>query len=213
MTAKSFQLFVDRLSKRLQEPLPGRSAQALMAPMPTSDKRFEEDPNNPARPGGVMVLLYPENGEIYLTLTKRPVYTGAHSGQVSFPGGKVEKMDRDIIHTALRETEEEIGVANSAIQVIGQLSELFIIASNFKVYPTVGILRERPHLVPDPREVTQVLTPSLTELRDLERRSTKTMHFPPYTIESPYFDVEGEVVWGATAMIISELIHIVDEIY
>lgn len=212
MTAKSFQLFVDRLSKRLQEPLPGRIAQELMAPKPINELRFQEDPNNPARPGGVMILLYPENGEIYLPLTKRPVYTGAHSGQVSLPGGKVEKMDRDIVHTALRETEEEIGVDNESIEVIGQLSELFIIASNFKVYPTVGVLMERPNLFPDPREVTQVLTPSLTELRDLERRSTKTMHFPPYTIESPYFEVEGEVVWGATAMILSELVHLVDEI-
>lgn len=213
MTTNSFQQFVDRLSKRLQEPLPGRRAQELMAPKPINERRFEEDPNSPARPGGVMVLLYPENDEIYLPLTKRPEYAGAHSGQVSFPGGKVEKMDRDIIHTALRETQEEIGVANDSIEIIGQLSELFIVASNFKVYPSVGVLKYKPDFIPDTREVTHVLTPSLTELRDLERRSTKTMHFPPYSIESPYFDVEGEVVWGATAMIISELIHLVDEIY
>lgn len=213
MITNSFQQFVERLSKRLKEPLPGRMAQEIMAPRPINERRFQEDPNNPARPGGVMVLLYPDNDEIYLPLTKRPVYAGAHSGQVSFPGGKVEKMDRDIIHTALRETEEEIGVANDSIEVIGQLSELFIVASNFKVYPSVGILKSKPEFVPDPREVTHVLTPSLTGLRDLEKRSTKTMHFPPYSIESPYFDVEGEVVWGATAMIISELIHLVDEVY
>lgn len=213
MTTNSFQQFVDRLSKRLQEPLPGRMAQELMAPKPINERRFEEDPNSPARPGGVMVLLYPDNDEIYLPLTKRPVYAGAHSGQVSFPGGKVEEMDRDIIHTALRETQEEIGVGNDSIEVIGQLSELFIVASNFKVYPSVGVLKSKPEFIPDPREVTHVLTPSLTALRDLEKRSTKTMHFPPYSIESPYFDVEGEVVWGATAMIISELIHLVDELY
>lgn len=213
MITNSFQQFVDRLSKRLQEPLPGRIAQEIMAPKPINERRFQEDPNNPARPGGVMVLLYPDNDEIYLPLTKRPVYAGAHSGQVSFPGGKVEKMDRDIVHTALRETEEEIGVANDEIEIIGKLSELFIVASNFKVYPSVGVLKSKPEFIPDPREVTHVLTPSLTELRDLDKRSTKTMHFPPYSIESPYFDVEGEVVWGATAMIISELIHLVDEIY
>nr|WP_236017559.1 CoA pyrophosphatase [Roseivirga sp. E12] len=160
-----------------------------------------------------MVLLYPKNGDIYIPLTKRPVYTGAHSGQVSLPGGKVEQTDRDIVHTALRETQEEIGVANESIEVIGQLSELFIIASNFKVFPTVGVLRSPPNLIPDAREVTRVLTPSIRELRDLSRRSTKTMHFPPYTIESPYFDVEGEVVWGATAMILSELVHVIEEFY
>ncbi|WP_208506459.1 CoA pyrophosphatase [Roseivirga sp. E12] len=213
MILNSFDQFVDSLAKRLTEPLPGRSAQETMAPRPISERRFQEDPNNPARPGGVMVLLYPKNGDIYIPLTKRPVYTGAHSGQVSLPGGKVEQTDRDIVHTALRETQEEIGVANESIEVIGQLSELFIIASNFKVFPTVGVLRSPPNLIPDAREVTRVLTPSIRELRDLSRRSTKTMHFPPYTIESPYFDVEGEVVWGATAMILSELVHVIEEFY
>ncbi len=213
MTPNSFQQFVDSLEKRLLKPLPGRGAQELMAPRPINERRFREDPTNPAKPGGVMVLLYPYNGEIYMPLTKRPVYTGAHSGQVSLPGGKVEKTDLDIIHTALRETEEEIGVSNESIQVLGQLTELFIIASNFKVYPTVGVVRELPLLKPDAKEVVKILTPSLSELRDVKRRSTKTMHFPPYTIESPYFDIEGEVVWGATAMIISELLHIVDDIY
>ncbi len=213
MTPNSFQQFVDSLEKRLLQPLPGRKAQELMAPKPINERRFQEDPANPARPGGVMVLLYPHNGDIYLPLTKRPVYTGAHSGQVSLPGGKVEKTDQNIIHTALRETEEEIGVSNQTVQVIGKLSELFIVASNFKVYPTVGIVREPPLLKPDAKEVVKILTPSLSELRDVERRSVKTMYFPPYTIESPYFDIEGEVVWGATAMIISELLHIVDDIY
>lgn len=212
MTLNSFEQFVNRLSGRLKEPLPGRDAQQLMAPRPINERRFREDPNNPARPGGVMVLLYPENGEIYLPLTKRPVYQGAHSGQVSLPGGKVEKSDRDIIHTALRETEEEIGVRNGSVQVIGQLSELFIIASNFKVYPSVGVLTSPPDIIPDAKEVVKVLTPSLTELRDRSRRSTKTMHFPPYTIESPYFDIEGEVVWGATAMILSELVYLIEEL-
>lgn len=212
MSPNSFQQFADSLSDRLKKPLPGRRAQEIMAPKPINDRRFLEDPENPARPGGVMVLLYPDNNDIYLPLTKRPVYTGAHSGQVSLPGGKVEQVDRNITQTALRETYEEIGVAQHAVQVIGQLSELFIIASNFKVYPTVGVLTAPPELTPDAREVSKVLTPSLSELRDLDRRSTKTMHFPPYTIESPYFDVGGEVVWGATAMIISELLHVIDEI-
>lgn len=213
MSPDTFDHFVNSLSKRLTQPLPGRSAQELMAPKPINERRFQEDPKNPARPGGVMVLLYPHNDDIYLPLMKRPVYSGAHSGQVSLPGGKVEKMDRDIIHTALRETHEEIGVGYESIEVIGQLSELFIIASNFKVYPTVGVLRSRPQIIPDPREVNRVLTPSLTELRDKNLRNTKTMHFPPYTIESPYFDIDGEVVWGATAMILSELVHVIDEFY
>ncbi|OEK04171.1 NUDIX hydrolase [Roseivirga misakiensis] len=212
MNSDSFQSFVDRLSHRLTEPLPGRKAQEIMAPRPIDEKRFREDPLRPARPGGVMVLLYPQNGEIFLPLMKRPVYQGAHSGQVSLPGGKVEKSDIDLTATALRETHEEIGVLPQNIDVLGQLSELFIIASNFKVYPTVGVLKSEPLFIPDEREVDRVLLPSLAELKDVDNRGIKTMHFPPYKIDSPYFNVEGEVVWGATAMILSELIHVLDEI-
>ena len=153
MNINSFQQFVSALSERLQEPLPGRSAQELMAPRPISEKRFKEDLKNPARPGGVMILLYPENGEIFLPLMKRPVYVGAHSGQVSFPGGKVEEQDRDLTDTALRETHEEIGVPAEQVRVIGALSELFIIASNFKVHPVVGVLNSTPEIIPDQKEV------------------------------------------------------------
>ena len=209
MTSDTFQLFIDKLAKRLKEPLPGRPAQEIMAPKPIDESRFVENPNRPARPGGVMVLLYPQNGEIYLPLMKRPVYQGAHSGQVSLPGGKVEKVDGSLTETALRETHEEIGIPPSSIEVIGELSELFIIASNFKVFPTVGVLKGKPEFIPDSREVDRVLMPNLTELQDVSRRGVKRMHFPPYSIESPYFNIEGEVVWGATAMILSELIHIV----
>lgn len=212
MTSDTFQLFIDKLAKRLKEPLPGRLAQEVMAPRPIDESRFVENPNRPARPGGVMVLLYPQNGEIYLPLMKRPVYKGAHSGQVSLPGGKVEDADGSLTETALRETHEEIGVPVSNIEVIGELSELFITASNFKVFPTVGVLKGEPEFIPDSREVDRVLIPNLTELQDVSRRGVKTMHFPPYSIESPYFSIEGEVVWGATAMILSELIHIVERL-
>lgn len=211
MRLNRFQLFTDQLSERLKEPLPGRSAQQVMAPRPIDERRFAENPKNPAKPGGVMVLLYPHNGEIYIPLTKRPVYKGAHSGQISLPGGKVELSDQNLTDTALRETHEEIGVSSKEIEVIGNLSELFIIASNFKIYPTVGILKKVPSMVPDEKEVVKILTPTLSQLMDKERRGVKKMHFPPYTIDSPYFSVEGEVVWGATAMVLSELIYLIEE--
>lgn len=159
-----------------------------------------------------MVLLYPHNGDIYLPLMKRPTYEGAHSGQVSFPGGKFEQDDLDITTTALRETEEEIGVNPEQIEVIGSLSEMFIIASNFKVFPTVGYLPQRPAFVPDAVEVEAVLEVSISHLQDLSKRGVEPMTFGNYTIQSPYFDVEGHVVWGATAMMLSELLYILDEL-
>lgn len=159
-----------------------------------------------------MVLLYPDEQGIHIPLMKRPEYDGAHSGQVSFPGGKLENVDTNLIDTALRETHEEIGVPKEQIEVIGNLSELFIIASNFKVLPTVGVIREKPNFIPDPIEVADVLPMAINALNDYSIRSVKEMRFPPYTIFSPYFDVRGEVVWGATAMMLSELAELVREL-
>lgn len=203
-----FKEFVDKLGERLDKPLPGREAQVKMAPYPVDESRFRENLNNPSKPGGVMILLYPHNGDIYLPLMKRPTYAGAHSGQVSFPGGKFEQKDLDLRATALRETEEEIGVRSEEVEVIGALSELFIIASNFKVYPSVGYINERPVFVPDAVEVESVLEVSLSHLRDLSRRGVEQMTFGNYTIHSPYFDVDGHVVWGATAMMLSEFLDV-----
>lgn len=183
-----------------------------MAPRPIDERRFSENPARPPRLGGVMVLLYPHENEIYIPLMKRPEYDGAHSGQISFPGGKLEEVDSDLVDTALRETHEEIGIARDQIEVIGKLSELFIIASNFKVLPTVGLLKEPPSFIPDPIEVAEVLTMPLNHLHDHSIRKVKEMHFPPYTIFSPYFEVRGEVVWGATAMMLSELSAILDDV-
>lgn len=202
--------FIEELKQRLQEPLPGREAQSIMAPRPISEKRFSEDPEKPAKPGGVLLLLYWDGHDFRIPLTKRPEYNGAHSGQISFPGGKVDPRDMSYVDTALRETEEEIGITRDKIQVLGQLSELFIIASNFKVYPTVGFIDGSPRMMPDAREVMAIHTPALSELRNEELRGVKTMHFPPYTIQSPYFDVSGEIVWGATAMILGEFLTVVE---
>ncbi len=207
-----FEEFVQRLGHRLDKPLPGREAQVKMAPYPVDESRFEENLNKPSKPGGVMLLLYPHNGDIYLPLMKRPTYAGAHSGQVSFPGGKFEQEDVDLRNTALRETEEEIGVRSESIEVIGSLSELFIIASNFKVYPSVGFIKERPVFIPDAVEVESVLEVSLSQLRDTSRRGIEKMTFGNYTIHSPYFDVEGHVVWGATAMMLSEFLDVTAEL-
>lgn len=213
MKESGYESFVERLKDRLKEPLPGREAQIKMAPKPIDERRFSEDPSRPAKLGGVMILFYPDDIGIHIPLMKRPEYNGAHSGQISFPGGKLEKGDKDLVATALRETQEEIGVEQAAVEVIGNLSEMFIIASNFKVLPTIGVLYEKPEFVPDLIEVVEVFPMNLRQLHDESIRKIKTMHFPPYTIQSPYFEVRGEVVWGATAMMLSELAHVLEDVY
>lgn len=212
MRFSNIEAVADRLTERLKLTLPGRDAQIKMAPTPVDENRFTEMENRPARPGGVMVLLYPKNGELYLPLMKRPGYNGAHGGQVSFPGGKAEKEDLNLIETALRETEEEIGIKSKEVSVLGQLSDLFIIASNFKVSPTVGILYHTPQFVPDPYEVEAILEVPISQFYDLEKRGVEEMRFGKYVIQSPYFNVEGHLVWGATAMMLSELLAVMDDI-
>ncbi len=208
-----FEEFTYRLRTRLASPLPGKDAQIRMAPTPVSPRRFEEDPTNPAKPSGVLILLYPFNGEIHLPLMKRPTYQGAHSGQISFPGGKFEERDTNLVDTALRETEEEIGVDRNEIEVVGQLSELFIIASNFKVTPSIGVIGYKPDFIPDPHEVAGVLTVSFSDLNDLKKRGVEKMTFRNnIVINSPYYNVRGNIVWGATAMMLSELLEVINPI-
>lgn len=204
--------FKTDLIQKLREELPGRAAQELMAPRPIEESRFRENPEFPAKLGGVMILLFERNDELFIPLIKRPEYDGHHSGQVSFPGGKKEKDDQDLIETAYRETHEEIGVPSTEIEHLGTLSELFIIASNFKVLPSVGFLSNEPSYVLEEKEVESILEVSLNQLKDETQKGIETMHFGKYTIHSPYFDVEGHKVWGATAMMLSELIAVIDVI-
>ena len=204
-----FQLFGKKLKEQLLLPLPGITAQKVMAPKPINPKRFREDSENPARPSAVMILLYPKDGEVYSVLMKRPTYEGVHSGQVSFPGGKKEDSDVDLVETALREMEEEIGVDRSKVNVIGELTELFIIVSNFKVKPIIGLIDHKPDFIIDPREVKGVLNVGLHELSNINNQGEERMTFRNnMVLDSPYYNVNGNIVWGATAMIISELLAI-----
>lgn len=207
-----FEEVITRLEQRLQEPLPGEVAREKMMATPLNGQKFKLNHEQPPRPGGVMLLLYPHEGKIYLPLTRRPDYNGVHSGQVSFPGGKAEQEDHSLIETALRETEEEIGVQRSEVRIIGQLSEFFVAASNFQVLPVVGYLEEKPRFEPDATEVAAVLEARLDQLLDPTYQKVRDMDVRGYQLRTPYFDVQGNVVWGATAMMLSEFISVLRDI-
>lgn len=166
-----------------------------------------------ARIGGVLIALYPDRDTIRTVLMKRPDYGGIHSGQVSFPGGKQEAGDRDIIATALREAHEEVAIAPHQVRVLGQLTELYIPASNFLVHPVIGVLDRIPRLVPDAHEVERVLLPDLSHFLRSDIIGEKLIPIREHlTVKAPYYDVEGQVVWGATAMILSEFSQILMEV-
>lgn len=160
-----------------------------------------------AKKAAVMALFYPnQSSKTNLLLILRKSYKGVHSNQIGFPGGKVEKSDRDLLHTALRETHEEVGVEPQAVQVIRALTELYIPPSNFEVYPYVGLY---PVVSPFKIQVSEV--EALVEVSLDEFMDDKTIIYQKLTtsyaqnIDVPAFKLNGYTVWGATAMMLSEV--------
>ncbi len=208
-----FHQTVENLRKKLSMPLPGVVAQREMAPVLTDQNRFNLSGKQNAILGGVLILLYAVDDQIKLPLIQRPIYNGVHSGQISFPGGKNEGNE-SLEETALREAHEEIGVPMDKIEVIGSLTELFIPASNFKVQPVVGVISTPFKFLPDKHEVVKILEADLMELVH-DPRQTKTIQVQRdnlnISIDAPYFNVQGNVVWGATAMMLSELLYLLND--
>lgn len=186
------------------EPLPGPEAQQRMMPASSGNRNMNQNSNAIPKEGSVLILLYPKDHQIYFPLMLRPNYNGVHGGQISLPGGRKEAFDKDHAATATREAEEEIGVKANDIIVLGQLTELYVFASNFKVIPILGYVSEPPMFIPNPYEVESIIETSLEDLLNKDRIKTKKLNVRGYEIDAPYFDVGGNIVWGATAMILSE---------
>jgi 8-oxo-dGTP pyrophosphatase MutT (NUDIX family) len=201
---------IDQLRTAFSGQLPGQEAQFKMASSFRFSPEFIDEQRPKARVGSVLVLLFPIDNEIYTLLTLRTSYKGVHSGQVSFPGGKKDESDSDLMATALRETWEEVGVPDYDIELIGNLTELYIPASNFIVTPFVGLVKARPEFQPNSREVEKIIEAPLSLLlNDQIRKQTQISINEGLTIDAPYFDIDNEVVWGATAMMLSELVEII----
>jgi len=207
-----FGRFIEQLKVRFQNPLPGEEAQFLMSPFGRQRiQQIDPEKYNP-RKSAVLILLFPEQDSIRTILIQRPVYTGVHSGQVAFPGGKFEETDTDLQQTALRETFEEVGVPANTIEIIGKLTDLYINPSNFLVSPYIGFVSKQPDFIMDAYEVQKIIMVDLFSLNDIRIQSQKTItHSSGYKIKTPYYEIEGLTVWGATAMMISELNVVVEE--
>lgn len=197
------------LSEQLQLNLPGKEVQYQMA----SSRRIKEIPNlneiKDYKESAVCILLYQQKDTIYFPLIERVVYKGVHSGQIALPGGKKDEGDVDLVQTALRELEEEIGISQKHLQVVGKLTQVYIPPSNFLVNPIIAISHQVPEFILNPTEVQSVIPFSLSEL--LDDTLIKETHIElekGLKIKTPYFDVRGKVLWGATAMILNELKHI-----
>lgn len=210
----TFLTVISQLQARLSQELPAQAAHKRMASSLRNLNNFTFKHAQPPRKSGVLAMLYPKNGEMYTTLMKRTEDGYAHSGQISFPGGRMEPTDPSLQHAALRETEEEFGIDRNLISIVGSLSELYIPASNSLVLPTVGSLHTPPTFMPNAAEVAQIIEVPISYLLDktIVKQTTITLQ-NGLQIEAPYFDVFGHIVWGATAMMLSELLQTIEETF
>lgn len=199
------------LQSRLQLPLPGAAAHEPMRATPVGGLIPKFEFKVPPRRGSVLILLYPEANTIRFPLIKRPAYAGAHGGQISLPGGKAEAGET-IVQTALREAQEEVGVSPAAVNVLGILTEFFVIPSNFLVTPVVAFAAEKPEFVADPVEVAHVLHGDVFQLIATDSVHEKEIIAAQrFRMWAPHFQFEGETVWGATAMMLNEIRLILQE--
>ena len=202
--------WISLLSARLREPLPKHAAHMAMAPegrFPNQNPHFFQ-PNEKTRLSAVLIAFYWKNGDLHFPLIVRPENTGVHSNQVAFPGGKKDDSDQDLITTALREMEEEVGVKVERSAEIGSLSDFYIPPSNFLVYPMLAYLPEVPMFKPNPEEVVRIVEVALSEFVYQDKRKEKVIQASYMNGLMPYYDLHEHTVWGATAMILSELRHV-----
>lgn len=202
----NFTQFLQLVQSIENAPLGGLAAQFKLAP--EIRKKYSEDMirlKNP-RHAGVLALFYPDkNNDTRFLLTLRPNYGGTHASQISFPGGKLENKDENLSRTAIRETFEEVGVLQKDVQIVKEFTDAYIPPSNFLVSPYLGYINYTPIFTTN-HEVEEIIEVRLTDLLDennlvMRKRDTSYM----LNVEVPCFDFEGHIVWGATAMILSEI--------
>ena len=193
----------DDLRRRLAEPLPGLAAQLRMAP----DPRTWPDDGAVLRPAAALLLIYPHGGEWHVPLTVRGSALRHHTGQVSLPGGRLDHPNESVEQAALREAQEEIGVAPNTVEIIGKLTPVPIAVSGHLLHPVVGIASERPEFSVAVAEVERLIELPVARLMepDAVGSEQRMRALPPLVVQIvPYFDVAGARIWGATAMVLAE---------
>lgn len=209
LTGKHLEL-IERLRQALTRPLPGLSVQMAMAPHPRPGRERILDPFLDCRRAAVLALFYPAaGGELRIVLTRRTDRLGSHSGQISFPGGSMDPGE-DARATAKREALEELGVDPRSLEILGELSPLYIPPSGFCVYPVVAYAPQTPAFAPSPDEVAEVLEVPIEHLLTPATRCEETWDLRGAPVLVPFYAVGPHKVWGATAMMLCELLSLLD---
>jgi 8-oxo-dGTP pyrophosphatase MutT (NUDIX family) len=204
----NLQEFRDNLRAEILKGLPGTDVQWQMASSDRMIRNFPRIPGPDARPASVLILLYPQQGSVYTVFMQRPEYEGVHGGQISFPGGKQEPADSDAVQTALREAMEETGINPELLSVTGTLTPLFIPVSNMIVTPVVAWTDSKPVFSHQEEEVVFLFEADIRRFYDPSIIRIRKMKIHSELLDVKYFDYDGHVIWGATAMIMHELLVI-----
>lgn len=200
---------IDELKEGLSQELPGQQAQYKMVPPGRERTRLENITYSNPKRAAVLILIYPKQEAPHIVLMKRNSYPGVHSDQISFPGGKLEAFDKNLEQAAVRESNEELGILPSQVTILGELTQVYIPPSNFLVNPFVGFSEERPEFVPDNKEVTEVLEVPFSDILNPDNLNNVELNVRGSQIEVPAYTLNGHVVWGATAMMLSELTSLI----
>lgn len=199
---------ISLLEEELKKDLPGKIFQDKMAP-PGRESRFILNPDSQTpQKAGILILLFPFRDELHTVFIKRTEKNGPHSGQISFPGGKFEQLDRKLEHTAFRETAEELGVNSKNIKLLGALTPLFIPVSNYDVFPFIGFINKFTDFSIQPDEVQYAIMAKIQELLKLDTAGIVEINQNKYTIKVPCYKIKDTNIWGATAMILSEFLEV-----
>jgi 8-oxo-dGTP pyrophosphatase MutT (NUDIX family) len=201
---------LERVKSGLRAPLPGIPAQLLMAPDPRPGQKAYFEVEGTALKAGVLLLLYEEGGELRLLLTRRTERVLHHRGQISFPGGE-QHPGESVEATALRETEEELGLDLGAVRILGRLTPLYIPSSNYCMYPTVAYLPVRPVFAPQADEVAETIEVPVAHLMEPKNRGRMDWTIGARKVDAPFYEFLGHKIWGATAMVLAEFLAVLDK--
>jgi 8-oxo-dGTP pyrophosphatase MutT (NUDIX family) len=201
-----FEEFIRILTQRMSSPLPGLPVQLRMSSNHRLRELMDFSAGDHAVKSSVLILLYPGRitGIPTFVVTQRHHYEGVHGGQISLPGGRFEPEDKELLRTALREAREEIGVETSLVQTIGKLTELYIPPSNYLVQPFVGYTLSAPDFIAQPAEVAEIIEVPVEKLMDENNLRQRKIEVRGMHIEAPCYVIGQKIIWGATAMILSE---------
>jgi len=206
----SINRLVKLLEERLKEPLPGTSAHLITKVQSKIEFNFPESSND-AKKASVLILLFPDSNNIHFFLTQRTLSVEHHKGQISLPGGTCEKNEKTI-NTALRETEEEIGVDKNEVEIIGELTPFFTPTSGFIVHPFIGWCNRRPKTNKQTDEVHTLFSASLSQLLNDQILELENWNLRGYEAKVPFYNFDGHKVWGVTAAILSEFKLILNDL-